>query len=79
MGIINKPPIVGVLLLLKCEFGPSALIICKKLYFLISLIPYFVEKIDAITEKIYKIKTYGFCMYIEFIKVTNEIINIKML
>tara|TARA_B100000900_G_C20476258_1_gene673531 strand:- start:162 stop:311 length:150 start_codon:yes stop_codon:yes gene_type:complete len=47
---------VGVLLFLKCELGPSGLIVCKKLYFLIYLIPYFVEKIDTITEKMYKIK-----------------------
>tara|TARA_B100000575_G_C22753548_1_gene449298 strand:- start:127 stop:273 length:147 start_codon:yes stop_codon:yes gene_type:complete len=47
---------VGVLLLLKCVLGPSVLIVCKKLYFFINLIPYFVDKLEEITEKIYKIK-----------------------
>ena len=59
IGIINIPPIVGVLLLLKCDFGPSALMFCKKLFFLINSIPYLVEIVDAMTEKIYKIKIYG--------------------
>ena len=79
IGIINNPPIVGVLLLIKWELGPSVLIVCKKLYFLINLIPYFVERVDVINEKIYTIKISGLSMYIEFIKVINEIIVIKML
>tara|TARA_B100000900_G_scaffold324641_1_gene284321 strand:- start:411 stop:653 length:243 start_codon:yes stop_codon:yes gene_type:complete len=57
IGIINNPPIVGVLLLLKCELGASVFIFCKKLYFLINLIPYPVEIVDAMTENIYRIKT----------------------
>ena len=78
-GIINKPPIVGVLLLLKCELGPSSLIVCKNLYFLINLIAYFVEKVDTKTDKTYKINRLKLSMYIEFIKVIKEIINIKIL
>ena len=79
IGIINKPPIVGVFCLIKWELGPSVLIVCKKLYFFINLIPYFVERVDVINEKIYTIKISGLSMYIEFIKVINEIIVIKML
>ena len=56
IGIINKPPIVGVFFLIKWELGPSVLIVCKNLYFLINLIPYFVVIVAAITEIIYVIK-----------------------
>tara|TARA_B100001121_G_scaffold281450_1_gene274125 strand:+ start:723 stop:1004 length:282 start_codon:yes stop_codon:yes gene_type:complete len=78
-GIINKPPIVGVLFLIKCELGPSVLIVCKILYFLINLIPYFVETVHVISEKIYKKKMEGLFVYIEFIKVINEIIINRIL
>ena len=78
-GIIKIPPMVGVLLLIKCKLGPSVLIVCKRLNFLINLIPYFVEIADAVNDKIYKKKIYVLFMDIEFIKVINEIIVIKTL
>tara|TARA_B100000212_G_scaffold133948_1_gene100657 strand:+ start:532 stop:747 length:216 start_codon:yes stop_codon:yes gene_type:complete len=70
---------VGVLFLLRWDFGPSLLIVCKKLFFLINLMPYFVEIAENINEKKYKIKMNKLFMYIEFIKVINEIIVIKIL
>ena len=70
---------MGVLFLLKCELGPSVLIVCNKLYFFTNLIPYLVDMVEVIKEKKYKIKTEGLYVYIEFIKVINEIIIIKML
>ena len=79
IGIINNPPIVGVLLLLKCELGPSSLIVCKKLFFFINLIPYFVEIYEAIIEIMYIKTIKKLSLYIEFIKVINEIISINML
>ena len=78
-GIINMPPIVGVLFLLKCELGPSGLTVWEILYFFINLIPYFVVIVEATTENIYKIKINGFFIYIEFINVINEIIINKKL
>ena len=78
-GIIKIPPMVGVLLLLKCKLGPSVLIVCKRFNFWINLIPYFVEIADAVNDKIYKKKIYVLFMDIEFIKVINEIIVIKTL
>ena len=75
IGIINKPPIVGVFFLIKWELGPSVLIVCKKLYFLINFIPYFVVIEAAMTEKIYEKKIKWLFMYIEFINVMNEINN----
>ena len=45
--IINKPPMVGVFFLAEWIDGPSFLIFCNKLNFLITFKPYFVTQKDT--------------------------------
>ena len=60
IGIMNKPPIVGVFSFLMWVEGISSLIFWRKLFFFKNINPYLVDKIDEKKDKRNKVKKYKF-------------------